>query len=327
MKLDEKIVIVGYGWVGQANALALKKMGYPVNYFDIATPVKNYPAYEHVYPQIKSLGNVLETDGENTWYIVCIGDRVLSDGTQDISAIEKALDSLKSTKGKVILRSTVLPRSLKNLTFDCYIPEFLHEKKGVEECIRPYYFVVGNRNIKQWPSFIKKWMNKTDKTFEGSPEQAAYIKYISNIWNASRVALVNEFGDLMHENGLEGQHTEAVIDFVFNKKNYLKYGKSFGGHCLPKDISAFGKDHDSDLFKAVLASNIAHQDVESKRNLKEWFSYWDYQTTTISFRKLFSILFRKSHPAAVIKSVKMKTEPVAQLLMAPFRKNKNDPRS
>ena len=247
------------------------------------------------------------------------------DGTQDISAIEKALDLIKTAKGKVVLRSTVLPRSLKNLRFDCYMPEFLHEKKGVEECVQPYYFVVGNRNVKKWPSFIKRWMNKTDKTFEGSPEQASYIKYLSNIWNASRVALVNEFGDAMHGNGLEGQNVEEVIDFIFNKRNYLKYGKSFGGHCLPKDMNAFSQDHNSTLFKAVLTSNTNHQEIESQRNLKEWFSYWDYQAT-ISFKKLFSILFRKSHPVELAKSIKMKSEPVAQLLMAPFRKDKNEPK-
>lgn len=325
MEDKEKIVVVGYGWVGQANALALKKMGHSVSYFDTATPPKNYSDYEQIYSQIKSLGNVLEIDGENTWYIVCVGDRVSLDGIQDISAIEKALNSLESAKGKIVLRSTVLPRSLKNLKFDCYMPEFLHEKKGVEECIRPYYFVIGNRNIKQWPNFIKEWMNKTDKTFEGSPEQASYIKYLSNIWNASKVALVNEFGDLMYDNGLEDQYVEAVIDFIFNKKNYLKYGRSFGGHCLPKDISAFGKDHDSALFKAVLAANIVHQEVESKRNLKEWFSYWDYQTT-ISFRKLFSIFFRKSHPIELAKSVHIKTRPLAKFIMAPFKKDRNDPK-
>lgn len=325
MENKETVVIIGYGWVGQANALALKKMGYPVSYYDIGTPPRNYPVYEDIYAQIKPLSRAMELDKENVWYIVCVGDRVLPDGTQDISAIEKALDSLKSVRGKVILRSTVLPRFLKNLNFNCYIPEFLHEKKGVEECIAPYYFVVGNRDLTKWPSFIKKWINRTDKTFEGSPEQASYIKYLSNIWNASRVALVNEFGDLMHENGLEGQSTEEVIDFIFDKKNYLKYGKSFGGHCLPKDISAFSKDHDSALFKAVLASNIVHQGFESRRNLKEWFSYWDYQAT-MSFRKLFSIFFRKSHPAKLMESIKMKAEPVAKLFMAPFKKDKNEPK-
>jgi UDP-glucose 6-dehydrogenase len=325
MNSQEQIVIVGYGWVGQANALALKKMGHAVSYYDVATPVKNYPTDEPVYQHVQPIGSVLELDSDHTWYIVCVGDKVLPDGTQDISAIERALESLKSAKGKVILRSTVLPRLLARLSFDCYMPEFLHEKNGVEECLWPYYFVLGNRNVKEWPSFITRWMDRAGKVFEGSPEQAAYIKYLSNTWNASRIALVNEFGDLMHQNGLVGQRTEDVIDFVFARRNYLKYGKGFGGHCLPKDMSAFSKDHNSALFKAILATNAAHQEVASQRDLKEWFSSWDHQAS-VSFRKLFRIFLRKLRPVALSKSVAMKATPIAKLAVAQFKRKRNDPK-
>jgi phosphoglycerate dehydrogenase-like enzyme len=36
---EEKIVIVGFGWVGQANALALVQMGYQVFYYDVLPPL------------------------------------------------------------------------------------------------------------------------------------------------------------------------------------------------------------------------------------------------------------------------------------------------
>lgn len=315
----ETIVVVGYGWVGQANALALKTMGYPVAYFDIGSPVENYPEFGSTYSGIRPLKGVLELDGDQTWYIVCVGDKVLPDGTQDISAIEKALASLEHAKGKVILRSTVLPRLLSRLKFDCYMPEFLHEKRGVLECIQPYYFVVGIRGTYDWPTFIKRWMKSTDRIFTGTPEEAAYIKYLSNIWNASRIALVNEFGDAMLDRGLDERQAEGVIDFIFGKKNYLKYGKSFGGHCLPKDMSAFSRDHGSVLFQAALASNEAHKVMETRRTLHEWFSYWDHQTSTMGFRKLFTILLKKSRPAAIWHSVMLKTRPVARFLMAARR--------
>jgi len=38
----EKTVVVGFGWVGQANALALARMGFEVAYFDVATPPHHY---------------------------------------------------------------------------------------------------------------------------------------------------------------------------------------------------------------------------------------------------------------------------------------------
>ena len=38
----DKIVIVGFGRVGQANALALSAMGYSVYYHDVREPCRHY---------------------------------------------------------------------------------------------------------------------------------------------------------------------------------------------------------------------------------------------------------------------------------------------
>ena len=54
------------------------------------------------------------------------------DGNQDISLIRRALDGLKRRKGKIIIRSTILPNLLVTLQFDFYVPEFLHEIRAVE---------------------------------------------------------------------------------------------------------------------------------------------------------------------------------------------------
>ena len=75
--LNDIIVVVGFGWVGQANALALRRMGYQVSYYDVITPRLHYvDKYQSLYQQIQPLTTLLEMDGPFTWYIVCIGDRV-----------------------------------------------------------------------------------------------------------------------------------------------------------------------------------------------------------------------------------------------------------
>ena len=43
----ETIVIVGFGWVGQANALALTHVGYEVFYFDVGKPTLKYADKYH----------------------------------------------------------------------------------------------------------------------------------------------------------------------------------------------------------------------------------------------------------------------------------------
>ena len=76
----EKIVIVGYGWVGQANAVALKAMGYPVFYYDVNVPPRYYGDFDRYYAGIKKLENPLDEEGDNTFYLVCVGDKVSPEG-------------------------------------------------------------------------------------------------------------------------------------------------------------------------------------------------------------------------------------------------------
>ncbi len=284
-KIDkEKIVVVGFGWVGQANVLALKNSGYDVSYFDIAKTSFHYKdKYQPLYDDLKSLSSLLENDSRETWYIVCVGDKVSPEGEQDISSIEKVLEQLKESKGRVILRSTVLPGYLKTLKFDYYIPEFLHEKKAVEESIKPQFFVLGVRNNNVvLPTFLVEWRDKASKIFIGSPEQASYIKYLSNSWNALRIAFVNEYGNTMAfpDSKEKVSEIEKVINFMFEEKAYLRYGRSYGGHCLPKDTRAFIAWHKKSgnklpLMEGMHLSNEFHRSIEQKNPyLREWFSEW-----------------------------------------------------
>ncbi|HEY4505055.1 MAG TPA: class I SAM-dependent methyltransferase [Candidatus Paceibacterota bacterium] len=310
----EKVVIVGYGWVGQANALALDIMGYDVSYFDVGKPVPHYvPKYQSTYDHIKPIDNVLAFDSDNTWYIVCVGDRVSNDGVQDISLIHKALQGLEGTKGRVILRSTIIPKKLNKLNFDFYVPEFLHEKFAVEECINPFYFVVGVNNLHTpEPSFFTDWRERSHKYFVGSPEEAAFIKYLSNAWNAARITFVNEFGDLMGDpSDPKGvKDIERVIDFVLGKKMYLRYGKSYSGHCLPKDVRAlvgsYKEEKNVNYLTGMHKSNLAHEKIDSDA-LPQWFSAWVSDQDIIkSPRKMLRAMWLRFNDLPFVRPVRRK---------------------
>jgi len=283
---NETIVVVGFGWVGQANALALLRMGYAVAFYDILPPKFHYSdEYYNLYEQLVSLNHPLQQDGPNTWYLVCVGDRVDTDGHQDISLIKGAVESLREAQGKVILRSTILPDSLQELRFDFYVPEFLHEVRAVEESLNPYYFVLGQRDTAlEVPSFLAVWEERAYKVFKGTPEEASHIKYLSNIWNAVRIAFVNEFGDsiTLPATTEERKRVERITDFIFDRKSYLRYGRSFGGHCLPKDLRAYTAlkrgQFPVPLLEGIAAANAEHIRVEERyQTLPQWFSTWDYQ--------------------------------------------------
>ncbi|TSC55273.1 MAG: hypothetical protein Greene041679_675, partial [Parcubacteria group bacterium Greene0416_79] len=196
----KEVVIIGFGWVGQANALALSFLGYRVFFYDLTkAPARHYEKeWSRFYERVRSLEDPLAEDRVETVYLVCVGDQVNQDGLQDISQISKALKMLTDAKGTVVLRSTVLPEHLGKVRFDYYLPEFLHEKHAVEECIHPYLFVIGKGNThRAEPAFFADWERRAAKVFRGTPREAAYLTYLSNIWNALRISFTNEMGDIV----------------------------------------------------------------------------------------------------------------------------------
>lgn len=308
----DHFVIVGFGWVGQANALAIKMLGFDVSYFDPSTPPRHYPEHGPIYDSLERLSSVDAKDSASTWYVVCVGDRVSPDGVQDISSIKKALESLSGIMGHVILRSTILPDILDELPFAFYLPEFLHEKQAVEECVNPHFFVVGERlGAPPWPDLFRTWRSRSRKVFKGTPREASFIKYLSNLWNATRIAFVNEFGDAIGRPS-DKEHLreiERITDFVFDRENYLRYGRSFGGHCLPKDTRALRRWYEErgmqvPLIAGVYESNSQHQKLEEAFPLMpEWYSEWsdDHGSGRRALQQLWhSIRKNIMHPRALI---------------------------
>jgi UDP-glucose 6-dehydrogenase len=273
------VVIIGFGWVGQANALAAASLGFKVGYFDIGDPKLHFSdGHAKMYRTLTRLSHPTEWDSRSTIYLVCVGDKVSEEGLQDISAIKKALKSLSSVNGQVVLRSTVISSHIRKLSFDFYLPEFLHEKYAVKECLNSRYFVLGiNKSPKQLPELLEVLKQRSEKVFIGSPIEASYIKYLSNIWNALRIAFVNEFGHGMIRKGnLSEDEVHQIFSFFFENKPYLKYGKEFDGHCLPKDTRALSREHfpDNDILNALYLSNEKHGKRVKNKNVKKWFSSW-----------------------------------------------------
>lgn len=240
----EKVNIIGYGMVGQATGIGLKKLGYDVVAYDIKEKpnLYNEPEFDLI-PLI--IGTELPKEGIN---IVCIADKV-ENGKQDISHIKPILEKLNGT---IILRTTILPRLLKDLKFDFYWVEFLRERTAIKDFLNPERMVVGIREPKDFPFKEFGLVNYF------TPEEASHIKYLSNNWNSLRVAFTNQIGDnLLKENA----SIEKIIDYFFEGKKYLKYGNGFGGFCLPKDIEAYvGEYPFLTILGETIKSNNRHKE-------------------------------------------------------------------
>ena len=236
----ELINIIGYGFVGQANGLGLKRLGYEVKAYDIIKKKNIYKDkdFNKIPLEIKEKPK----EGIN---IICIAEK--NGRKQDINHIKKAISELKGT---VIVRTTILPRLVKEVNMDFYWVEFLKERTAVLDFLNPELTVVGRRNKREFP--IKEF-----KPYYCSPEEASHIKYLSNIWNALRIAFVNEFGD-----NLEGENINKknVLDSFFKGEKYLKWGNAYGGHCLPKDSLAYSKQYPHlSIIKSFIQANEKHR--------------------------------------------------------------------
>lgn len=280
IKNENSVVVIGLGFVGQANAVVLSRMGYEVFGKDLREVDNIYATEDFTKVKIFKEASELPFKPEDAVpAIVCVNALNQEHG-QDLKPVQSALlEARKITRGPVILRTTLLPKNLTTLDFDIYLPEFLHERMALEEVQFPDLLVIGYKDVKYktlLPKFVKDWhtyvnSNLAGKFYEGNPEECAYIKYLMNIWNALRIGFVNEYGDAIIKEKLTPNH-EKIIDFVMERAFYLRYGKAFGGHCLPKDLEAFVKGHNYvKILSGLLEANKEHKKFESEHKTRELF--------------------------------------------------------
>jgi UDP-glucose 6-dehydrogenase len=278
---EKRVVVLGLGFVGQANAIALIRRGYEAWGKDIAEVGNIYQSadFDRIRRFTSSNDLPFEPQAEVP-VLVCVNAQNQG-ATQDLAPVRGALAEANAiTKGTVVLRTTIMPHHLASLDYDLYLPEFLHERQALQEVEFPGILVVGHRdeqaNAKPLPGFIEAWRDHVraqpgGKYFEGTPEEAAYIKYLSNVWNAFRIGFVNEFGDAIIKDNLAANH-ESIIDFVMERAPYLRYGNAFGGHCLPKDSEAFLAYHPyMKALEGMVLSNQEHAKCQERNHARELF--------------------------------------------------------
>lgn len=276
IKAKRDILIIGLGFMGQANALTFLKMGFNVFGVDIKKVRNIYKDRDFKRIKILKLQKTNNCNKNSKFtcpVFVCVNAPTIPRRPfQNLTAVRIALKMGRLlSSGPIILRTTLLPKLLSLLDFDLYMPEFLHKKYAIAECLKPKLVILGSyKKItrRDLPLFVKELLvsNQT-RLFICRPHEASFIKYASNLFNALKISYINELGDFIKQDGF---NPYKIIDFLFQKKAYLRYGKSFNGNCLPKDIKAFASEYNSSLLAQVIKTNKIHKIKEGK--LKRIFS-------------------------------------------------------
>ena len=250
MKLEQKIGVVGNGFVGGA-----VKFGF--------SPQTGCDAEVRVYDKnpSKSTHTLEETVNKSDFIYLSVPTPTNEDGSININILESALKNISEVHdGKdnvILIRSTVIPGTTWKLQTKypqlniLFNPEFLTERSANLDFINQSRFIIGN-NGKQmsWAKsedfieLLKDRFGDCIAVQETNYETAELIKYMNNCFFATKVSFLNEMYQIAEK--IDANWDEAISGFVADGRighSHLnvpgpdgKFG--FGGSCFPKDIQA-----------------------------------------------------------------------------------------
>lgn len=262
------IGIIGQGFVGNAIFQKFK------DYFKIFT-----------YDLKKHLSNSsFDFIAQNCNIIfVCVPTPMDIEGRCDISFVEKVLEKLdQSSNAIVVNKSTVVPGStslfnkkFKNLDI-VFNPEFLTEKNSIKDFDNQNRIILGGSSFAT--SKIKQIYSSVFPNvpvIETTSKSAEMIKYFTNCFLSTKVSFANEMYELCKALDVDYDKVAeyASLDPRLGYSHLAVPGPDgdfgFGGHCLPKDLSAIIKiSDDLGTTNKLLKSTVETNDIV-RRN-RDW---------------------------------------------------------
>lgn len=273
------VSVVGLGYVGAVSTACLANLGHRVIGVDV-DPVKvaaiadgRSPIHEQDLGRLLSEGvaaglisatddlaqAVIDTDVT----FVSVGTPTAADGGCDHRYIVAAARSIgeglrrKGSFHVVVMRCSIPPGSTLGVMVPeieavsglkagvdfgvCFNPEFLREGVAVADFHAPPKTVIGVTDAATADLMARLYADVDANPLITSIEVAEMVKYVDNVWHATKVTFANEVGRLCKP--LDVDSHEVMDIFVRDTKlnlspYYLKPGFAFGGSCLPKEVRA-----------------------------------------------------------------------------------------
>ncbi|MEP4769701.1 MAG: UDP-glucose/GDP-mannose dehydrogenase family protein [Roseibium sp.] len=279
VETKKAISVIGLGYVGAVSLACLSSLGHRVVGVDLdekkvdSIAWGQSPIVEDRLPELLTLGvsedllsattNIKRSIRETDVTFVSVGTPTSKDGGCDTRAIEAVArsigDALSDKNGfhVVVLRCSVPPGTTLNIMKPvierwsgklagedfgiCFNPEFLREGTAVADFHTPPKTVIGVTDQRSADILSEIYDPVDAAPIITSVEVAELVKYVDNVWHATKVCFANEVGRLCKPMGID---SHAVMDiFVQDTKlnlspYYLKPGFAFGGSCLPKEVRA-----------------------------------------------------------------------------------------
>ena len=298
------ISVVGLGYVGAVSLACLSRLGHRMVGVDIAADKVRQikqgqsPIVENRLGELLAEGiaarridattDLARAVRETDVTLLSVGTPTSADGGCDLTCVQEASRAIGTALSKkdgfhvVVLRCSVPPGTTLDVVATeisaasgkrqgvdygiAYNPEFLREGVAVVDFFAPARTVIGASDRRTEQIVASIFAGVSGETLFTSIAVAELVKYVDNIWHATKVAFANEVGRLCKGYNVDSHDVMSI--FVQDKKlnlspYYLKPGFAFGGSCLPKEVRAVAhlareRGIDLPLVKSLIPSNDSH---------------------------------------------------------------------
>jgi len=230
-----KIGIIGKGTVGKAVYEGHNHLGHEMSFFD--------PAYDG-----STINDILGTD----CVFVSVPTNQAPNGDCDTSIVESVISALHAAEytGLVSIKSTVVPGTCDRLSAEypklriCSVPEFLRAKTALADFMYNHdLLIIGSTRDEDYTIMKAIHGNLPKNVACVKPAEAEVVKYFNNVNHATQIIFANIAYEVCKKLGVDYNNVyNAIIQRDSINPAYLMCNENlrgFGGHCLPKDTSAW----------------------------------------------------------------------------------------
>lgn len=246
MSKKYRISVVGYGYVGKAQAKLLERRG----------DVEIVPFDDNLGFPYKGREELMRS---SDLVIVCVPTPRAPDGSVDVSIVRSAVaDVARATADcpvPILIRSTVMVGTTDSIGISLgvedrlnFSPEFVVERTGEDALDR---MIVGGPDADVILRIYEPCLEVGAALYSTSADKAEFVKYRTNAFLAVKVAFAVEMDRLADSFGFREFEKETILRMWLED---VRTGSShneviadergrvgFGGKCLPKDTSALVK--------------------------------------------------------------------------------------